>query len=91
MSVNDSPASNGSGGGGGGATGGFPPIVELNVGGVFYTTSLSTLVKEPDSLLGQMFTGKCKQPVLRDSKVISFLFFTPVVVMGLLFVDAYGL
>jgi hypothetical protein len=24
----------------------FPSVVELNVGGVFYTTSLSTLVKE---------------------------------------------
>ncbi|XP_066941040.1 BTB/POZ domain-containing protein KCTD12 [Macrobrachium rosenbergii] len=46
----------------------FPPIVELNVGGVFYTTALTTLQKEPDSLLGQMFTGKSKTPVLRDSK-----------------------
>jgi hypothetical protein len=80
MSVNDSPASNGSSGGAAaaGAGGGFPPIVELNVGGVFYTTSLSTLVKEPDSLLGQMFTGKSKQPVLRDSKVcVSSLMLLP--------------
>ncbi|XP_037775768.1 BTB/POZ domain-containing protein KCTD12-like [Penaeus monodon] len=46
----------------------FPPIVELNVGGVFYTTSLTTLQKDPESLLGQMFSGKSKTPVLRDSK-----------------------
>ncbi|CAL4063797.1 unnamed protein product [Meganyctiphanes norvegica] len=46
----------------------FPAIIELNVGGVFYTTTLTTLVKEQDSLLGDMFSGKSKQPVLRDSK-----------------------
>ncbi|GAB6027271.1 hypothetical protein CHUAL_001556 [Chamberlinius hualienensis] len=46
----------------------FPLIVELNVGGVFYTTSLATLTKEPDSLLGEMFTGRCKTPLIRDSK-----------------------
>ncbi|KAL7643629.1 UNVERIFIED_CONTAM: hypothetical protein RMT77_005612 [Armadillidium vulgare] len=46
----------------------FPPIVELNVGGVFYTTALVTLIREADSLLGQMFSGKAKMPVLRDSK-----------------------
>ena len=46
----------------------FPPIVELNVGGVFYTTALTTLTKDTENLLGQMFTGKSKTPVLRDSK-----------------------
>ena len=46
----------------------FPTIVELNVGGVFYTTSLSTLVKEPDSLLSEIFNGKTKNAVVRDSK-----------------------
>ncbi|XP_022253068.1 BTB/POZ domain-containing protein KCTD12-like [Limulus polyphemus] len=46
----------------------FPSVVELNVGGVFYTTSLSTLTKEPTSLLGQMFTGKGSKTVMRDSK-----------------------
>lgn len=45
----------------------FPPIVELNVGGVFYTTSLQTLCKDEDSLLCHMFTGKSKPP-LRDGK-----------------------
>lgn len=63
----------------GGAAGGlFPSIVELNVGGVHYTTTLSTLTKDPDSLLGQMFSGRWRPggvspagpppPVLRDSK-----------------------
>lgn len=62
------------GGNGGGGVGGgsssllFPSIVELNVGGVHYTTTLSTLTRDPDSLLGQMFTGRAKSPVLRDSK-----------------------
>ncbi len=46
----------------------FPSIVELNVGGVHYTTTLSTLTRDPDSLLGQMFTGRSRTPVLRDSK-----------------------
>ena len=46
----------------------FPSVIELNVGGVFYTTSLSTLVKEEESLLGQMFTGRSSNPVIRDSK-----------------------
>ncbi|CAH1776423.1 unnamed protein product [Owenia fusiformis] len=46
----------------------FPEIVELNVGGVFYTTSLSTLIKEDNSLLGQIFTGKAKNYLAKDSK-----------------------
>ncbi|XP_076360059.1 BTB/POZ domain-containing protein KCTD12-like [Tachypleus tridentatus] len=46
----------------------FPSVMELNVGGVFYTTSLNTLTKEPTSLLGQMFTGKGSKQVMRDSK-----------------------
>jgi hypothetical protein len=36
----------------------FPSVVELNVGGVFYSTALSTLTKEADSLLADMFSGK---------------------------------
>lgn len=56
-----------------GSTGLFPSIIELNVGGVHYTTTLSTLTRDADSLLGQMFTGRWRpgqpqQPVLRDSK-----------------------
>uniref|UniRef100_A0A8C3U9T4 Potassium channel tetramerisation-type BTB domain-containing protein n=1 Tax=Catharus ustulatus TaxID=91951 RepID=A0A8C3U9T4_CATUS len=38
------------------------PIVELNVGGEIYTTTLSTLKKHPGSKLAEMFTG---QPKLR--------------------------
>ena len=44
--------------------------VELNVGGVFYTTSVATLTREPSSLLGQMFGGSAK--TLKDSKVRFF-------------------
>ena len=32
-------------------------IINLNVGGKFYTTSISTLTKYPDSMLGRMFGG----------------------------------
>ncbi len=46
----------------------FPAIVELNVGGVFYSTSLNTLTSEPNSKLGQLFGGP-EDPVLKDSKV----------------------
>jgi len=33
-------------------------VVKLNVGGSTYATSLSTLTKYPDSLLGNMFSGR---------------------------------
>ncbi|KAM9388901.1 BTB/POZ domain-containing protein KCTD14 [Phaethornis superciliosus] len=36
------------------------PIVELNVGGEMYTTTLSTLKKHPGSKLAEMFTGNQK-------------------------------
>ena len=36
----------------------FEKIVTLNVGGTKYTTSLSTLTKYPDSMLGAMFSGR---------------------------------
>lgn len=51
----------------------FPDIIELNVGGVFYTTTLSTLTREPDSLLGHIFTGNAKGTILKDSKGKYFL------------------
>ncbi|XP_059186865.1 BTB/POZ domain-containing protein KCTD14 [Centropristis striata] len=38
------------------------PVVELNVGGLVFSTSLSTLRKHPDSKLAEMFS---KQPKLR--------------------------
>ena len=36
----------------------FERIVTLNVGGSRYTTTLSTLTKYPDSMLGAMFSGR---------------------------------
>lgn len=33
-------------------------VVTLNVGGELYTTSVATLTKYPDSMLGVMFNGK---------------------------------
>jgi len=36
----------------------IPEVVDLNVGGVFHTTSLSTLQKYPDSMLAAMFSGR---------------------------------
>ncbi|XP_037070371.1 BTB/POZ domain-containing protein KCTD16-like [Pollicipes pollicipes] len=46
----------------------FPPIVDLNVGGVCYTTSLATLTACPGSLLGQLFAGDAAEPPPQDSK-----------------------
>lgn len=42
-------------------------IIELNVGGVFYTTSLKTLSQEPDSSLCQRFNGTKEAPI-KDAK-----------------------
>lgn len=50
----------------------FPPVVELNVGGVFYTTALSTLTKESNSLLAGLFSGRLPAPP-RDAKGKYFL------------------
>jgi len=44
----------------------FPSVVDLNVGGVPYTTKLETLIKEPDSKLHSYFTGK--EDILKDGK-----------------------
>ena len=51
----------------------FPSIVDLNVGGVRYTASISTLTSEPNSLLQEIFTGKSSQQLVQDSQV-NFLF-----------------
>lgn len=40
--------------------------VTLNVGGHMYTTSLTTLTRYPDSMLGAMFRGDF--PTARDSQ-----------------------
>lgn len=50
---------------------GFPSVVELNVGGVFYTTTLKTLTSQQDSQLNAIFSGK--EPVSQDSKGRYFL------------------
>ncbi|XP_052794307.1 BTB/POZ domain-containing protein KCTD7-like [Mya arenaria] len=42
----------------------FPPIIELNVGGRFFTTTHLTLTKCPDNMLSAMFSGKYS--VIRD-------------------------
>lgn len=44
----------------------LPAVVELNVGGQLYTTSLPTLLKDSESLLSAMFSGRQKIP--RDSR-----------------------
>ncbi|CAF1196217.1 unnamed protein product [Rotaria sordida] len=36
----------------------FPNVIDLNVGGFYYTTSLSTLRKYEDSMLAVMFSGR---------------------------------
>ena len=41
---------------------GFPQVVDLNVGGSTYTTSLKTLTSVADSLLAQMFSEPSKLP-----------------------------
>ena len=44
----------------------FPSILNLNVGGIVYTTTLRTIARDPNSLLGRMFSGT--HEVARDSK-----------------------
>lgn len=41
----------------------LPNIVHLNVGGHFFTTRLSTLLKDKDSMLAAMFSGRFKLEV----------------------------
>ena len=45
---------------------GFPSILNLNVGGFVYTTTLNTITRDPNSMLGTMFSGR--QKVAKDSK-----------------------
>ena len=42
--------------------------IELNVGGVMYTTSLDTLLKQPDSLLASLFKESPQSRLVRDTK-----------------------
>ncbi|KAH9488792.1 BTB/POZ domain-containing protein kctd12 [Bulinus truncatus] len=50
-----------------------PSIVELNVGGVYYSTSLETLRNEPDSLLAKIFSDANRHKAIRDAKGKYFL------------------
>lgn len=45
----------------------FPSILELNVGGVHYTTKLDTLTSEKNTLLAEIFSGK-SDDVIKDAK-----------------------
>ena len=56
------------------ATNNVSTIVELNVGGVFYSTSVATLTSEPGSKLALMFDlselqNNEESTLLKDSKV----------------------
>nr|XP_058954056.1 uncharacterized protein LOC131781419 [Pocillopora verrucosa] len=44
-------------------------VVKLNVGGHYFTTSLQTLTKDPNSMLGTMFSGKYETRAGEDSAV----------------------
>lgn len=44
----------------------FPSILNLNVGGFVYTTTLNTITRDPNSMLGRMFSGR--QKIAKDSK-----------------------
>ena len=45
----------------------FPENIELNVGGKFYSTSVFTLTRDPDSLLGKAFSGRGGLVLDKDS------------------------
>lgn len=46
----------------------FPTIVDLNVGGMIITTKLSTLTKDPGSLLSEVFSGKATVEKDKDDR-----------------------
>lgn len=48
-------------------------IIELNVGGVHYTTTLQTLIKEPNSKLSELFNCENQKNIVRDAKGRIFL------------------
>lgn len=45
----------------------FPEVLELNVGGIHYTTQLHTLLSDSESKLHEIFSGSA-QEVVRDAK-----------------------
>ena len=42
------------------------PIVKLNIGGSYFTTSVQTLTKDPKSMLAAMFSGKFEMKPCED-------------------------
>ena len=44
----------------------IPSIVKLNVGGQYFTTSLQTLTRDPNSMLAAMFSGRHKLETIGD-------------------------
>ncbi|XP_070175796.1 BTB/POZ domain-containing protein KCTD7-like [Littorina saxatilis] len=46
----------------------FPDVIELNVGGRLFQTTLMTLTKDPNTMLGAMFSGKHRQPQDKDGR-----------------------
>ncbi len=42
-------------------------IVSLNVGGQLYSTSLQTITRDPESMLGRMFLNAGKMGLTRDA------------------------
>ncbi|XP_071964175.1 BTB/POZ domain-containing protein KCTD6-like [Antedon mediterranea] len=45
-------------------------VLELNVGGCFYSTNRSTLTRYPDSMLGAMFSGRLPSKVDQCNRYI---------------------
>lgn len=46
----------------------FPNIIELNVGGRHFITTLTTLLKDPDSMLSSMFSGRHRIETDREGR-----------------------
>jgi len=46
----------------------FPKVLELNVGGHFFSTSIETLTRYPQSMLGVMFSGRHTTTKDKDEK-----------------------
>lgn len=50
------------------SSGSSSSVLELNVGGVFYSTNLATLRREPDSHIARLFADHSKVKAVKDSK-----------------------
>lgn len=46
----------------------YPNVIELNVGGQHFTTTLLTLTKQRNTMLGAMFSGLHRQPQDHDGR-----------------------